>query len=62
MTIGPAKSIKEACKHSSGALIRLSKDPGFSSRFNIVVMDYDEACIMRLTPELVQNFPKAVGV
>ena len=26
------------------------------------VMDYDEACFMQLTPGVVQNFPKAVGV
>ena len=26
------------------------------------VMDYDEACFMHLTPEVVHNFPKAVGV
>ena len=26
------------------------------------VMDYDEACLMHLTPGVVHNFPKAVGV
>ena len=26
------------------------------------VTDYDEACKMHLTPEVVHNFPKAVGV
>ena len=26
------------------------------------VMDYDEACCMHLTPGMVHNFPKAVGV
>ena len=26
------------------------------------VMDYDEACFMHLTPGVVRNFPKAVGV
>ena len=26
------------------------------------VMDYDEACFMHLTPGVVYNFPKAVGV
>ena len=26
------------------------------------VMDYDEACKMHLTPGVVRNFPKAVGV
>ena len=28
----------------------------------IRVMDYDEACCMHLTPGVVHNFPKAVGV
>ena len=27
-----------------------------------MVMDYDEACCMHLTPGVVHNFPKAVGV
>ena len=26
------------------------------------LMDYDEACFMHLTPGVVHNFPKAVGV
>ena len=26
------------------------------------VMDYDEACFVHLTPGVVHNFPKAVGV
>ena len=26
------------------------------------VMGYDEACFMHLTPRVVHNFPKAVGV
>ena len=26
------------------------------------VTDYDEACFMHLTPGVVHNFPKAVGV
>ena len=26
------------------------------------VIDYDEACFMHLTPGVVHNFPKAVGV
>ena len=25
-------------------------------------MDYDEACFMHLTPGVIHNFPKAVGV
>ena len=25
-------------------------------------MDYDEACIMHLSPGVVHNFPKAVGI
>ena len=27
-----------------------------------MVMDYNEACFMHLTPGAVHNFPKAVGV
>ena len=30
--------------------------------FHTGVMDYDEACFMLLTPGVVHNFPKAVGV
>ena len=26
------------------------------------VIEYDEACIMHLTPEVIHNFPNAVGV
>ena len=26
------------------------------------VMDYDASCVMHLTPGVVHNFPKAVGV
>ena len=26
------------------------------------IMDYDEACSMHLTPGVVHNFPKALGV
>ena len=34
----------------------------FQARSQIGVMDYDEACFMHLTPGVVHNFPKAVGV
>ena len=34
----------------------------FPTRSQIGVIDYDEACIMHLTPGVVHNFPKAVGV
>ena len=27
-----------------------------------IAIDYDEACFMHLTPGVVHNFPKAVGV
>ena len=33
----------------------------FWARSHTGVMDYDEACIMHLTPGVVHNFPKAVG-
>ena len=34
----------------------------FRARSHTGVMDYDEACCMHLTPGVVHNFPKAVGV
>ena len=34
----------------------------FRARSHTGVMDYDEACSMHLTPGVVHNFPKAVGV
>ena len=34
----------------------------FRARSHTGVMDYDEACFMHLTPGVVHNFPKAVGV
>ena len=34
----------------------------FRARSRTGVMDYDEACFMHLTPGVVHNFPKAVGV
>ena len=39
------------------------KVPGsIRARSHTGVMDYDEACFMHLTPRVVHNFPKAVGV
>ena len=34
----------------------------FRTRSHTGVMDYDEARIMHLTPGVLHNFPKAVGV
>ena len=34
----------------------------FSMYLKNKIMDFDEACFMHLTPEVVHNFPKAVGV
>ena len=34
----------------------------FRARYRTGVMDFDEACFMHLTPGVVHNFPKAVGV
>ena len=34
----------------------------FRAQSHTAVMDYDEACFMHLTPGVVHNFPKAVGV
>ena len=36
--------------------------PRFDSGPHTGVMDYNEACIMHLTPGVVHNLPKAVGV
>ena len=39
------------------------KVPGsIPARSHTGVMDYDEACFVHLTPGVVHNFPKAVGV
>ena len=40
----------------------VSVSVGFTNRSHTGVMDYDEACCMHLTPGVVHNFPKAVGV
>ena len=32
------------------------------ARSHTGAMDYDEACIMHLTPGVVHNFPKTVGI
>ena len=34
----------------------------FRARSHTRVMDYVEACFMHITPGVVHNFPKAVGV
>ena len=34
----------------------------FQARSHTGVMDYDEACFMHITPGVVHNFPKAIGV
>ena len=46
--------VKKVFKCSMVYIIRARSHTG--------VMDYDEACFMHLTPGVVQNFPKAVGV
>ena len=40
----------------------LGKQCTFQAWSHTGVMDYDEACFMHLTPGVVHNFPKAVGV
>ena len=43
--------------------INMSQDYFYVSfQFINNIMDYDEACFMHLTPGVVHNFPKAVGV
>ena len=34
----------------------------FRARSHTGVMDYDEVCIVHLTPGVIHNFPKSVGV
>ena len=34
----------------------------FRAQSHAGVMDHDEACFMHVTPGVVHNFPKAVGV
>ena len=44
-------------------IISFSKRPRFDwARSHTGVTDYDETCFMHLTPGVVYNFPKAVGV
>ena len=46
-------------EHSSANSKVFGLIPG---RSHTGVMDYDEACFMHLSPGVVHNFPKAVGV
>ena len=46
----------------SSVVEHLSANQRSPVRFRARVMDYDEACFMHLTPGVVHNFPKAVGV
>ena len=46
--------VSSVVEHSSAVRFWAWSDSG--------VMDYDEACFMHLTPGVVHNFPKAVGV
>ena len=45
---------RTVCFEMSGTYLTIRSHTG--------VMDYDEACFMHLTPGVVHNFPKAVGV
>ena len=50
------RRVSSVIEHSSANPVR------FRARSHTWVMDYDEACFMHLTPGVVHNFPKAVGV
>ena len=53
------RRVSSVVEHSSAD----PKVPGsIQARSHTGVMDYDEACFMHLTPGVVHNFPKAVGV
>ena len=59
MVDGPAGCVLSCTKMYR---VDLSFDRGNSKNSHIWVVDYDEACFMHLTPGVVHNFPKAVGV
>ena len=42
--------------------MEVSANPKVPGSIHTGLMDYDEACFMHLTPGVVHNFPKAVGV
>ena len=50
-------------KHRNIPNLLIQRSPfQFWARYHTRVMDYDEACFKHLTPGVVHNFPKAVGV
>ena len=56
-----SRRVSSLVEHSS-ANPKVTSAVQFRDRSHTRVMDYDEACIMHLTPGVVHNFPKAVGV
>ena len=58
--LGVRRGVSSVVEHSSAD----PKVPSsiFQARSHTGVMDYNEACFMHLTPGVVHNFPKAVGV
>ena len=57
--ISPRRRVSSVVEHSSAN----PKVPGsIPGPPHTGVMDYDEACMMHLTPGVDHNFPKAVGV
>ena len=53
------RRVRSVVEHSSAnSKVRVR----FRARSHTGVTDYDEACKMHLTPGVVHNFPKAVGV
>ena len=53
------RRVSSVVEHSSANPTVPGSIPGLVS---YRVIDYDEACFMHLTPGVVHNFPKAVGV
>ena len=49
-------------KYCQKVRYRPPSDVKFRARSHTRGMDYDEACFMHLTPGVVHNFTKAVGV
>ena len=53
------RRVRSVVEHSSSN----PRVPGFILGLaHTGVMDYDEACFMYLSPGVIQNFPKAMGV
>ena len=62
-SINKSQGEKKGKKGPIGGAFLIQRSPVlFRPRSHTQVMDYNEACFMHLTPGVVQNFPKTVGV